>query len=220
MNKTPGTPDCSFDPIADMDENVQVEPVFPTPIFWYVLRGADGLNTTLRDLILERERATQSIAKSNQGGWQSAPDLLQWGGPAIATLERYLNTVVRVATLRLLGPADQGVEFDMYAWAAVNRKGHYNTIHVHPMSTWSGVYYVDIGLEPGESPDAQLEFQHPVTAALMTFFPGRLHSARLVQPENGMIILFPSYLQHSVRMHDGEAPRVCVSFNAHERSGG
>ena len=29
-----------------------------------------------------------------------------------------------------------------------------------------------------------------------------------------MIILFPSYLQHSVRMYNGERPRVCVPFNA------
>jgi Putative 2OG-Fe(II) oxygenase len=43
-------------------------------------------------------------------------------------------------------------------------------------------------------------------------------SARVVRPENGMIILFPSYLQHSVRMYNGERPRVCVPFNARLRS--
>jgi len=30
-----------------------------------------------------------------------------------------------------------------------------------------------------------------------------------------MLILFPSYLQHSVRMYHGERPRICVAFNAH-----
>ena len=42
-------------------------------------------------------------------------------------------------------------------------------------------------------------------------------TARLVRPEAGMIILFPGYLQHSVRMYQGERPRVCVPFNAHMR---
>jgi hypothetical protein len=30
-----------------------------------------------------------------------------------------------------------------------------------------------------------------------------------------MMILFPSYLLHSVRMYHGERPRICVPFNAH-----
>ena len=51
----------------------------------------------------------------------------------------------------------------------------------------------------------------------MTFFPGALPSARLVRPEAGLVILFPSYLQHSVRLYQGERPRICVPFNAHLR---
>jgi hypothetical protein len=86
------------------------------------------------------------------------------------------------------------------------------------MATWSGVYYVDVGDEPADAPGAVLEFSHPITAAVMTFFPGVLPSARIVRPETGMIILFPSYLQHSVRVYQGERPRVCVPFNAHLRS--
>jgi hypothetical protein len=31
------------------------------------------------------------------------------------------------------------------------------------------------------------------------------------------MILFPSYLQHAVRMYHGERPRICVPFNAHVR---
>ena len=96
----------------------------------------------------------------------------------------------------------------------MNRKGHYNTVHVHPMATWSGVYYVDPG---DDGAGGLLEFSHPIAASTMTFFPGALPSARLVRPEPGLVILFPSYLQHSVRLYQGERPRVCVPFNAHLR---
>jgi Putative 2OG-Fe(II) oxygenase len=82
----------------------------------------------------------------------------------------------------------------------------------------SGVYYVDAGDEAADAPGALLEFSHPVTAALITLFPGALPSARVVRPESGMIILFPSYLQHSVRMYNGNRPRVCVPFNVRLRS--
>jgi uncharacterized protein (TIGR02466 family) len=202
-----------FDPIAEAAKNGQLEYMFATPVFRDVLADADALNAELADLILERERMTPSLAKSNQGGWQSAPDFFSWAGPAVAALERYVAGALNAATARLPVPSHLGIEFELYGWAAVNRRGHYNTTHVHPMATWSGTYYVD----PGDEPGAALEFAHPVTAAAMTFFPGVLPSARIVRPERGMVILFPSYLQHSVRMYGGERPRICVAFNGHVR---
>lgn len=208
----------SLDPIADMAENGRLEHTFATPVFRYVLKNVDLLNAQLCDLILERERTKPSMAKSNQGGWQSSPDFFDWGGSVVMTLERYLNAALKIATARMLFPANFRIEFHLYGWAAVNRLGHYNTMHVHPMATWSGVYYVDAGEDPSDSPGAVLEFSHPITASVMTFLPGLLSSARIVRPETGMIILFPSYLQHSVRMYQGSRPRICVAFNAHVRS--
>lgn len=205
-----------LDPLADMAKSGQIENLFPTPLFWHVFRGVDGLNSELRDLILEQERAAPSMVKSNQGGWQSPTEFFRWEGPAVATLARYARRAVEIATSRIV-PQNIRIEFHLSSWAAVNRKGHYNTTHVHPMATWSGVYYVDPGDEPQDGIGAAIEFSHPVSGSVMAFFPGVLPSARLVRPEAGMMILFPSYLQHSVRMYTGERPRVCVPFNAHVR---
>jgi uncharacterized protein (TIGR02466 family) len=206
-----------LDAIDDIARHGQIENIFPTPIFWYVRKNADALNARLRDIILEHERTTPSVVKSNQGGWQSPPNFFDWDEPAVAALGRYVTAALNIATARVRVPTNFKIEFELYGWAAINRKGHYNTAHVHPMSTWSGTYYVDVGDERSDAPGALLEFLHPITASPMNFFPGILPSARLVQPENGMIILFPSYLQHSVRMYGGERPRVCVPFNAHLR---
>jgi uncharacterized protein (TIGR02466 family) len=205
------------DAIGDMASHGVVEYVFATPIFSYVLKDAAALNARLRDTILERERTTPSVAKSNQGGWQSPPDFFLWDEPVVADLSLFVMNAVNIATARIQIPAHPRIEFQLFGWAAVNRKGHYNTTHVHPMSTWSGTYYVDAGDEAPDAPGAALEFSHPITASPMTFFPGILPSARLVRPETGMILLFPSYLQHSVRMYTGERPRICVPFNAHLR---
>jgi uncharacterized protein (TIGR02466 family) len=204
------------DPIADMAKNGQVENLFATPVFWYVLKEVDALNAELRDLILAQERAAPSMLKSNQGGWQSPSDFFRWEGPAVATLARYARRAVEVATSRVV-PQNVKMEIHLSSWAAVNRTGHYNTTHVHPMATWSGVYYVDPGDEPPDTPGAVIEFENPSVASVMTFFPGVIPSSRIVRPEAGMMILFPSYLQHSVRMYQGERPRVCVPFNAHTR---
>jgi uncharacterized protein (TIGR02466 family) len=203
--------------VADVAEHGRVENIFPTPIFWYVRKNGDELNAQLRDIILEHERTTPSASKSNQGGWQSPPDFFTWDEPAVSVLGCYIMAAVNYATARVLATTNLRVEFDLYGWAGVNRRGHYNTTHVHPMSTWSGAYYVDVGDESTDSTGGSIEFLHPITASPMNFFPGILPSSRLVRPQSGMILLFPSYLQHGVRKYGGDRPRVCVPFNAHLR---
>lgn len=205
------------DPMLDMAQNGALQYLFPTPVFVHVIKGVAPLNAELRDIILEKERTTPSVSKSNLGGWQSAVDLFEWGAPAVAALRRYLAHAVEVATSRLPIPPDLKIPFDLYAWAAVNRRGHYNSSHVHPGATWSGVYYVDPGDEAPDASGACLELAHPIVASVMNFFPGLLPHALTVRPESGMIILFPSYLVHSVRLYHGERPRICVPFNAHLR---
>jgi uncharacterized protein (TIGR02466 family) len=163
------------------------------------------------------EQDDPSVVKSNQGGWQSPTDFLAGDGSAVATLRQFAMRAVEIATARLGVASKVALEFQLSSWAAVNRYGHYNTPHMHPMATWSGVYYVDPGDETPDAPPAALEFAHPIAASVMTFFPSMLPTARLVRPEAGVIILFPGYLQHSVRMYHGDRPRVCVPFNAHLR---
>jgi uncharacterized protein (TIGR02466 family) len=210
----------ALDPAADLARNGGTEHLFATPIFWHVFPQAEALNAELREMILAQERATASMVKSNQGGWQSPTDVFDWAGEAIATLRRLAASAVQVATARLPLPAGFRGEFHLSGWAAVNRAGHYNTVHVHPLATWSGVYYVDPGDDSPDAGGGLLEFTHPVAASVMSFFPGALPSARLVRPQAGMIILFPSYLQHGVRLYRGERPRICVPFNAHLRTAG
>jgi uncharacterized protein (TIGR02466 family) len=206
--------DAALDPIVDIAAHGGIEYLFPTPIFWHVFKQVDALNAELRELILAQERATPSTVKSNQGGWQSSTDFFHWSAPPAAALRRLAVAAVETATSRLPLPPGVRAEFHLSAWAAVNRAGHYNTVHVHPMATWSGIYYVDPG---DDGAGGLLELSHPVAAATMTFFPGALPSARLVRPEPGLVILFPGYLQHSVRLYQGERPRICVPFNAHLR---
>ena len=206
-----------LDPLADMAKHGGIEYLFPTPVFWYVFKNVAALNAELLELILAQERANPSTVKSNQGGWQSPNDFFNCGGSAAATLRQFAMRAVEIATARLGLASKAALQFQLSSWAAVNRNGHYNTPHVLPMATWSGVNYVDPGDETPAAPGATLEFAHPIVASVMTFFPAMLPSARLVRPEAGMIILFPGYLQHSVRMYRGERPRVCVPFNAHMR---
>lgn len=206
-----------FDIGTEVNAAGRIEYAFATPIFSHVFGDAGGVNEALRTLILAREQSGGGVVKSNQGGWQSPPVFFDWTEPAVATLAEMIGHSLNAANARVAIPPELDIEFELFGWAAVNRNGHYNTPHLHPQATWSGVYYVDAGDEPADSDGALLEFSHPIGAALMNFFPGILPSARTVRPQTGMIILFPSYLVHSVRVYRGNRPRICVAFNAHMR---
>lgn len=201
-------------PLAEMARKAALEEWFSTPVFRHVLANVAELNARLREIILERERDTPSVSKSNQGGWQSGGDFFRWGDPAIDTLARYVSGALDLATAKLALPPGYEYRFTFYGWAAVNRTGDYNITHVHPMATWSGVYYVDAG-DADEPGSGLLELSHPVGASVMTFFPGLLPSERTIRPEDGLLVLFPSYVQHAVRRYTGRRPRICVPFNAH-----
>lgn len=209
-----------LDTAAHVAKCGKLEAVFATPVFSHLLPNAEPLNAQLREVILEAERTTAGIARSNLGGWQSAPDFFEWERPSVRALQRHVAQAVNVATVRVTAGCKLEYHFDLRGWAAVNRNGHYNTTHVHPGATWSGIYYVDPGDEVAGGPNGLLELVHPVAASAMTFFPSLLPSARVVQPKAGMLILFPSYLQHHVRVYNGKKPRICVPFNAHLHSVG
>ena len=214
MGEAGGPSEGNLSRVQDLATNGRIESLFSTPLFCHVLKDVEALNAELRNLILDRERTTPSASKSNIGGWQSEPDFLTWGDPAVTTLGRYLATAVEIATAKLpLVAPNLKIRFELVAWAAVNRKGNYNTSHVHPGATWSGVYYVDAGDEPEKGLGAVLEFEHPVQAMVMNFFPNLLPSTLVVRPEAGLIVLFPSSLVHNVRIYSGERPRICVPFN-------
>jgi uncharacterized protein (TIGR02466 family) len=218
ISDAPLAANSGLDSMVELAASGRMEGLFATPIYCCVPRGLEALNVELRDQILAQEREEPSMVKSNQGGWQSTTDPFTWGGTAVQRLRQLAGRAVEVATSRLPLPPGTKVEFYLSGWAAVNRKGHYNTTHVHPMAAWSGIYYVDPGDESPETQGGVLELVNPSMASVMTFFPGLLPSARLVRPEPGMFILFPGYLQHSVRLYQGNRPRICVPFNAQVRT--
>jgi hypothetical protein len=112
------------------------------------------------------------------------------------------------------------------SWFQIQNHGAFHDIHSHGNCSWSGVYYVQ--LDPPEQ-----RRQHKVLGALngMTRFYGPyqnllggaymdMGNAYLqqphfdVSPEAGMLVLFPSYLNHKAMPYDGVNDRIIISFNA------
>ena len=149
---------------------------------------ASAFHRDLVQAIFAREAHDPGVQVSNVGGWHSTPDLLDWDDPAIVPLtERILEGVARF---------DTGAT-RMQAWATVMRRGAYHLAHRHGAAYWSGVYYLDPGNEG--------------CGGRITFAQGETH--RTIAPAEGLLLLFPGDLLHSVEVYTGERPRVAVAFN-------
>ena len=197
------------------DTGEEVVLAFATPIYRHSWPDSDGLNARLREIVLERQSAAPSTARSNVGGWQSDHDLITWPHPEMQTLGQRIHEAFGAVMQRELGHRRFTCRLAVTAWANVNRHGHYNRHHTHANNHWSGVYYVDLG-RPDEtvSPNGAIEFIDPRPAVGVYELAGAASvSTWTVQPQAGEMLLFPSWLRHGVLPFYGEGERISIAFN-------
>jgi uncharacterized protein (TIGR02466 family) len=196
------------------------EPVvlaFPTPIFRHCWPEAEttAVNEALKAEILARREQAGGIALSNVGGWQSEPDLMDWQVPELKRFSQWIHQAFGSIMGRELGTTDFKSRYVVTGWANINEYGDYNRTHIHSNHHWSGVYYVDIG-NPDQSvgPNGAIEFIDPRPAVGVFDFPGITATGTwTLLPEPGLMLLFPSWLRHSVLPYFGDKSRITIAFN-------
>ena len=190
---------------------------FATPIFRHRWPDAEAtpVNVALKAEILARQAREPSAKLSNIGGWQSNPDLFNWKVPELQQLQRWIDQAYGAVMCQQLDTTRFKSRFTRIGWANVNESGHYNRTHIHPNAHWSGVYYVDMGQpDPSLIHNGAIELLDPRPAVGVYTLPGVTTSgAGALQPKTGMMLLFPSWLRHSVLPYRGQGPRISISFN-------
>lgn len=209
---------------AFVPATVHINTYFPTQIFTFQLPepNAEMLNDELMQAVrAERRSDAEGLERSNfraLGGWHSKNFLHEKDkfAPLVSLVERvgatiseecgyHAQTTLRIGTM----------------WAIINTPGSANKAHVHPGCLWSGVYYIQAPKNSGN-----IEFTDPRTANIMapvrfaegTTKPQEMWTKVNFEPVPGKLIIFPSWLYHSVapnlsteKGEDGE--RVIISFN-------
>jgi uncharacterized protein (TIGR02466 family) len=196
--------------------------LFPTPLVIATLPDAELLNPELKRIILAREAVSESVQRSNHGGWQSTWDLHEWGGPPMQKVLGFARGIVDEVTVDRQGKRHP-LAWRVNSWANINRHGHGNQFHTHPGAFWSVSYYVDDGGIGGDaSLGGEFEIQDPRGVAPVMYapyltFPGpegvALGEAQRLTPRAGMVAVFPSWLSHGVRPYRGTRERVSIAIN-------
>lgn len=203
---------------------MEIAPAFPTLIGRFHPPESGPLNHELRRLVLEHEKKEPNDPHANVGGWHSRNNLLEWPDPSIQRLRETIAQGVQsmveatLEQLRRFGSNRQfGGKISLIAWANVSRRGNYHTVHNHPGSCWSGVYYVHCGegADADQSRGGFLDLLDPRPFTEMVPVPGEPYGQKIsVKPKPGMMLIFPGFLYHFVHPFAAEGERISIAFNA------
>jgi uncharacterized protein (TIGR02466 family) len=92
-------------------------------------------------------------------------------------------------------------------WAMMYEESEYTIRHSHYPSDYSAAYYVDV--EPGCAP---VLFEVPQNDGV-----NNKCETLTIQPENGMLVIWPAILHHEVPPTKGR--RMCISMNIEKKYG-
>lgn len=108
--------------------------------------------------------------------------------------------------------AQRPAHWRLSAWAVVMEGRGYQVPHIHPQAWLSGVYYARVppSIVAADTDHAGwIEFGEPLPEFRCTRRP----DLRLIRPEEGLMLLFPSYFHHrTLPFHAGET-RISFAFD-------
>ena len=168
------------------------------------------LNTKkLIDYCLLIKDTTQSIERSNKGGWHS-PGLTNEHvvlknlfSKILKSAEKYRKIIAYKHPLKLIN-----------FWVNINNYKDYNLQHLHPNSAVSGAYYLT-------SNNSNIVFINPAAPHMeYDWCPDVIEKYNehnspnwMISPVENQLLLFPSWLSHRVEPNLTEEERISISFN-------
>ena len=186
--------------------------LFSTPVWSGMLNDYKDLNKILLDYINElKKKSPQGFKKSNNLGWHSnnfnlgddvPKKFLDKAKPMIKESIDDMKWDLEFLTSRITN-----------MWSIINPKNSSNLRHTHPNSFLSSAYYIKAPKNCGH-----LILHDPRSAptyktAKTTKVSELNNDEYSITPQEGLLVLFPSYLHHSVGMNESDEDRIVLSFN-------
>lgn len=183
--------------------------LFPT-LVWKVELPSDVFERINRAVRASLDEMNPRLAELAPGdGWQTAHQL-----HTLDEFRELVSCIMRLArtVLKFLKVGYDEIELTG-CWANVAASGASHAMHSHPNNFLSGVYYVQTG--PGAD---TINFHDPrpqagVVRPPVTELTGQNTDQVVVNVTNGTLLMFPSYLPHSVSPSGSGKQRISVSFN-------
>ena len=198
-----------------MTFHIHQELYFPTSIYIHDVKDPTAMNQELEKNILKwQQEDPKGLNKTNRGGWHSPTTMHDKPEHQhlISTLFNMAQEIFKKEQL------DQSVALGNM-WANINPPRAWNLKHNHANAFFSGVYYVKVPVNAGQleahdpRPGPQLLRPKQNTDNLSREYWRSVS----FDPQEGRIIIFPSWLEHEVKSNESNEMRISISFNFIQR---
>lgn len=195
--------------------------VFTTPILRDRAELTPQQRAEICTYLLKLRDASPGEMKSNRGGWHStgnlfAPEHTQFPAMRDAVTKALFQYIGEVFAYR------GEIQLALTGWTVINRPGDYNVPHNHAANLLSGALYLSVpdGMKGGaivfQDPRLNLNAHETEGMRRSKVKPPWLNPNLNVQPNEGDILVFPSWVNHWVEPFTCDDPddlRIVVSFN-------
>ena len=186
--------------IYDYDE------IFPLKVYNFLFKDKDRFNSELIKAINKYKKNEDSIEKSNKGGYHSLLDIHLKSIDVFNELNNRILDVVNGIIIEGDYKHLDKIEELSSMWFIVNKKNDYNTNHMHPGSWFSGAYYVKVP----DNESKYLVFEDPIQIRNYNQDTPNSYMKKVIE---GMLLIFPGWVNHAVPKNDTNEERIVISFN-------
>ena len=204
----------SFHNLVDIDrllQNIHID----TP---REFDGLAGFNDALAHHVRSHPSLKFAPAEHATRGGRHSGDLLALPKGPMAAFERIVDEsfdrYVAALPTDLNHPflARMPSQWTLSVWGLVLPAQGYQVPHIHHSGWISGCYYVQVSgavAEPEEGHEGWIEFGRPQSIYRTAAAP----NVHLVRPEEGLMVLFPSFFFHRTIPFKAEVDRICIAFD-------
>lgn len=205
--------------------NLEIEHIdlFKYSIYQCYLPQIKKYNQEISQIILDLEKTVKEQYDNEIVGGQSNPDLFhrikgfeELEKAFIEATAKIVNIpqqkIICVRSWAFIARQKEFILFDNMSYRKVAIPSYQTGIHNHSPFHFSGVYYVSFpfpeNANKDQYPNGLLQFFNPITTGL------NQKDWEVIQPEEGLLVIFPSLLNHRVIPFDTPVERISISMDA------
>jgi uncharacterized protein (TIGR02466 family) len=201
---------------------VSVHSLFPTDIYLANYPGkksAAHLRSLIKEAYLFRASDPEGLRwskKNYPAGYTSYSSIadLPFRSSGFDTLKKWIDGHVKRYSQHLELDLQGGCLEMTTCWINIMGKHSHHSFHLHPLSTLSGTFYLQVPKNSGA-----FKIEDPRLGFFMGSPPRKPGASPKnqrfmnIQPKAGTLLLFESWLKHEVPANLSEQDRISVSFN-------
>ncbi len=196
-----------------MEKNYKKDTLFSTHIFRFENKD---LALKLKEYIINLKKISgieSNIAPTIKNNLvESKFDFFQNNNDVIDEAKRFFAACIKVVLNDLDNNDDNyKIRFNE-SWYHIGKENSSHDVHTHTNCSWCGIFYLQSGDLDGHG---ETKFTSPIIFNYTDF--GTTHLSEeiaSVVPEDGKLVIFPSYLKHFQSLYSGSEDRIVVAFNS------